>query len=85
MLTQISQLPEQQLSDNDLLDNLLSNKRLVDDIQQNLQPETRSSSRDKNPLIWMKDFVSLNIHNDVPYALDSYIGYRKRPKMPFNY
>ncbi|XP_075084104.1 uncharacterized protein LOC142167843 [Nicotiana tabacum] len=39
------------------------------------QLPVRKSNRDKQPPAWMKDFVSLNIHQEVPYALNKYIGY----------
>lgn len=35
----------------------------------------RKSSRDKRPPLWMKDFVSLNIHQDKPYTLSKFISY----------
>ncbi|XP_075096344.1 uncharacterized protein LOC107777081 [Nicotiana tabacum] len=47
-------------------------------IPQQTQPQqiiVRKSTRDKNPPIWMKDFVSLNIHRDEPYAINNYLGY----------
>lgn len=37
--------------------------------------EVRRSSRPKNPHIWMKDFVSLNVHKSVPYAIANYVSY----------
>lgn len=40
---------------------------------------TRKSSRGSQPPVWMKDFVSLNIHEDVPYPLSRYIGYDNLP------
>nr|XP_033514035.1 uncharacterized protein LOC117278679 [Nicotiana tomentosiformis] len=45
--------------------------------QNQQQPELRKSCSGKHPLIWMKDFVSLNIHQNVPNALDQYISYDK--------
>lgn len=35
----------------------------------------RRSGREKRPPIWMNDFVSLNIHHEVPYAMSQYIAY----------
>nr|XP_016467178.1 PREDICTED: uncharacterized protein LOC107789823 [Nicotiana tabacum] len=47
-------------------------------IPEKIQPQqmiVRKSTRDKNPPIWMRDFVSLNIHRDEPYAINKYLGY----------
>ncbi|XP_075081100.1 uncharacterized protein LOC142166259 [Nicotiana tabacum] len=46
-------------------------------IQNQVQPQLRKSCRGKHPPVWMKDFVSLNIHQNVPYALYKYISYDK--------
>ncbi|KAG5584619.1 hypothetical protein H5410_045053 [Solanum commersonii] len=35
----------------------------------------RKSTRDRKTPIWMTDFVSLNIHKEVPYALSKYVSY----------
>ncbi|XP_060202885.1 uncharacterized protein LOC132631316 [Lycium barbarum] len=43
--------------------------------QQPVTNDTRKSSRGKHLPKWMKDFVSLNVHNSVPYALVNYISY----------
>lgn len=32
------------------------------------------STKDKNSPIWIRDFVSLNIHRDEPYAINNYLG-----------
>lgn len=45
------------------------------DIPAKPQVNQRESEREKQPPIWMKDFVSLNIHKDTPYALSNYITY----------
>ncbi|XP_075077347.1 uncharacterized protein LOC142164075 [Nicotiana tabacum] len=37
----------------------------------------RRSERGRQPPIWMKGFVSLNIHEDTPYAISKYIAYDK--------
>ncbi|XP_075102891.1 uncharacterized protein LOC142177593 [Nicotiana tabacum] len=41
------------------------------------QPEYKRSSRDKQPPIWMKDFVCLNVHQEVPYAISKYVSYEQ--------
>ncbi|XP_055812079.1 uncharacterized protein LOC129881995 [Solanum dulcamara] len=38
-------------------------------------PLTRRSARSKHPLIWLKDFVSLNVKQDVQYPLSNYVSY----------
>ncbi|XP_075096561.1 uncharacterized protein LOC142174629 [Nicotiana tabacum] len=46
------------------------------DNQQNQQNNTtRRSGREKHPPIWMKDFVSLNVHHDVNYPISNYLSY----------
>ncbi|XP_075103848.1 uncharacterized protein LOC142178406 [Nicotiana tabacum] len=40
-----------------------------------VENEVRKSSRPKNPPIWLKDFVSLNVHEYVPYAIANYVSY----------
>ncbi|XP_075095273.1 uncharacterized protein LOC142173560 [Nicotiana tabacum] len=39
------------------------------------QPDIRKSCRGKKPPIWMKDFVSLNVHQDEPYAISKFLAY----------
>ncbi|XP_070053224.1 uncharacterized protein [Nicotiana tomentosiformis] len=39
------------------------------------QPDIRRSSRGKKPHIWMKDFFSLNVHQDEPYAISKFLTY----------
>ncbi|XP_070054721.1 uncharacterized protein [Nicotiana tomentosiformis] len=36
---------------------------------------TRRSDREKHPPIWMKDFVSLNVHHDATYPISNYMYY----------
>lgn len=43
--------------------------------QDTIRTQDRISNRNTHPPIWMKDFVSLNIHANTPYAL-KYIGYQ---------
>ncbi|XP_055803840.1 uncharacterized protein LOC129872909 [Solanum dulcamara] len=38
-------------------------------------PITRRSVRSKHPPIWMKDFVSLNVKQDIQYPLSNYVIY----------
>jgi len=40
----------------------------------------RKSTRDRKTPIWMTDFVSLNIHKEVPYALSKYVSYERLSK-----
>ncbi|XP_075083420.1 uncharacterized protein LOC142167160 [Nicotiana tabacum] len=47
------------------------------DIPAEPQVNQRRSEREKQPPIWMKDFVSVNIRKDTPYALSNYITYDK--------
>ncbi|MCD7448513.1 hypothetical protein HAX54_043023 [Datura stramonium] len=35
----------------------------------------RRSSRHTQPPVWLKDFVSLDIHSDISYGMNKYIGY----------
>ncbi|KAH0773584.1 hypothetical protein KY290_010721 [Solanum tuberosum] len=35
----------------------------------------RRSGRGKQPLIWMKDFISLSLHQDTPYLITNYVNY----------
>nr|XP_016468536.1 PREDICTED: uncharacterized protein LOC107791056 [Nicotiana tabacum] len=44
-------------------------------VTQDTNPTLRKSTRTKQPPIWMKDFVSLNNHKDVPYAISNYLSY----------
>lgn len=37
----------------------------------------RRSTREKNPPIWLKDFVTLNVHKDVLYAISNYVSYER--------
>lgn len=39
--------------------------------------EIRKSDRSKKPPVWMKDFVSLNIHDSSDYGIDKYLNYDK--------
>nr|XP_018626147.1 uncharacterized mitochondrial protein AtMg00820-like [Nicotiana tomentosiformis] len=39
------------------------------------ESKLKKSRRGKKPPIWMKDFVSLNIHQDEPYALSKFLTY----------
>ncbi|KAH0721510.1 hypothetical protein KY290_006516 [Solanum tuberosum] len=37
--------------------------------------DQRKSTRERKTPVWMTDFVSLNIHKEVPYALSKYVSY----------
>ncbi|XP_070023385.1 uncharacterized protein [Nicotiana sylvestris] len=45
-------------------------------VHRSLQPVgIRTSTRDRNPPIWLKDFVSPNVHQNVPYSIANYVNY----------
>ncbi|XP_049414744.1 uncharacterized protein LOC125877514 [Solanum stenotomum] len=37
--------------------------------------DQRKSTRERKTPVWMNDFVSINIHQEVPYALSKYVSY----------
>lgn len=36
---------------------------------------TRRTTRDRKAPLWMKDFLSLNIHQNEPYAMNKFLNY----------
>lgn len=56
-----------QVSDDDLGDQLIENELSETQLPQERSERlvTRRSTRTVHPLVWMKDFVSLNINKDV--------------------
>lgn len=40
-----------------------------------LPANTKRSTRTKHTPTWVKDFISLNIHNEVKYPVSNYISY----------
>ncbi|XP_049391420.1 uncharacterized protein LOC125855737 [Solanum stenotomum] len=42
--------------------------------------DQRKSTRERKTPVWMTDFVSLNIHQEVPYALSKYVSYGRLSK-----
>lgn len=48
---------------------------LVQRQQNTIYGTTRRSTRGVHQLVWMKDFVSLNINKDIQYPISSYISY----------
>nr|XP_009621429.1 uncharacterized protein LOC104113050 [Nicotiana tomentosiformis]XP_016510976.1 PREDICTED: uncharacterized protein LOC107828215 [Nicotiana tabacum] len=47
----------------------------ADLLTQDINPTLRKSTRPKQTPIWMKNFISLNIYKDVPYAISNYLSY----------
>ncbi|XP_060178034.1 uncharacterized protein LOC132607970 [Lycium barbarum] len=49
----------------------------LENAQPRMQPNSKplkQSTRGKHPPCWMKEFVSLNVHEDVPFAIFKYIS-----------
>lgn len=38
-------------------------------------PALRRSSRDKHPPLWIMEFVSINVHQNIPYRMSTYLSY----------